>query len=60
MCAREACTLAAGPFTLFERLVVLFEGVLAEAFQVVGAVDWHVVEMFAFTFGSLARDFFGL
>jgi hypothetical protein len=33
------------------------EGMLAKALQVVRSVNWDVVEMFAFAFRDLARNF---
>lgn len=52
-------TPAIGPLTGFGLWVVLAEGVLAETFQVVGAVHRHVAELSAAAFWSLAWYFLG-
>ena len=48
---------AIGPLTGLGLWVVLAEGVLAEAFQVVGAVNRHIAELSAATFRYLAWYF---
>ena len=58
--ARKGRTLALGPLALLGTGVVFLEGVLAQALQIIGAVDRNVVKMTAFALRNLAGDLFGL